>query len=206
MFEDSTKLLNLKDTDVTMKIYASLLSLASNKTLPNLTPLRKLSGIHVDLLDDTIIKRNSIKFFNSIFLSKLKKINLLEFHLMVSKPRRYEKKFKNYSKIFYEMHGVSDFTCIDVDEKIPKFSKKVKRVLLMSVKAGRGGQEFNSNVFRKINLIKNQSKKIKIIVDGGIDLHNARLLSKEGIYGVVVGSSLFKGSLKDNVKEFTKFC
>ncbi len=47
-------------------------------------------------------------------------------------------------------------------------------VLLMSVKAGASGQEFDESVLEKIKKVRQLSKSVKIIIDGGLDVENIK--------------------------------
>ncbi|VVB69739.1 Ribulose-phosphate 3 epimerase family protein [uncultured archaeon] len=193
---------------MTFKVYASLLSLV-DKPIPNLSSLRNLSGIHIDILDDTLIKSGltSTSFFNIDFLDELLDLNQLEFHLMTKNPVDYHIKFKKYSKVFYEMYkvnGSGSTPCIDLDDPIPNFKEFPEKILLMSVQAGLPGQKFDSNVFEKITSLENKHLSEKVVVDGGIDLYKAKLLKGMDVEGVVVGSGLFQGKLEDSVSEFAK--
>lgn len=47
-------------------------------------------------------------------------------------------------------------------------------VLLMSVKAGASGQEFDERVLEKIKAVRRLSKSIKIVIDGGLDVENIK--------------------------------
>lgn len=190
-------------------VYSSLLSITTVRPVPDLSPLKKLSGIHVDLLDNTLIKNgfSSTDYFNLDFLNKLKELNNLEFHLMTVHPVDYKIMFKVYSKVFYEMYKVNPtglMPCIDLDDLIPKFVEEPEKILLMSVQAGLSGQVFDSTVFTKLTELEQVGLSERVIVDGGIDLYKAKILKGLKIEGVVIGSSLFQGNLENNVNEFIK--
>ncbi len=88
----------------------------------------------------------------------------------------------------------------------PKLLTSLNAVLLMSVKAGFGGQEFDERVFSKIAdliNIKNESgADFSIIVDGGINPGNIKALNQAGVDEVAVGRSLITGNIEKNLQQF----
>lgn len=77
-------------------------------------------------------------------------------------------------------------------------------VLVMSVKAGFGGQEFDHKVLEKIrelSEIRNDSGyKFKICIDGGIGEENIKQVKDAGVDEVAVGG-LFEGDLLENYRK-----
>ena len=75
-------------------------------------------------------------------------------------------------------------------------------ILLMSVNPGFPGQKFISGTLKKIslvrNLINNSGKKIRLEVDGGINLENIGEVAKAGADTFVAGSAIFNS---DNYKQ-----
>jgi ribulose-phosphate 3-epimerase len=69
-------------------------------------------------------------------------------------------------------------------------------VCLMSVNPGYGGQSFIPHSMEKIKqlrkMIDSSGLKVKIEVDGGIDLENARQVIEAGADVLVAGSTVFK--------------
>lgn len=98
-------------------------------------------------------------------------------------------------------------------EKILGFQNEVDQILLMTVHPGFGGQTFLSGSSEKIRRVKeilnNNSNRIPIEVDGGVNLKTIRNCHASGASLFVVGSFLFKGSdltlrlqeLKDKLKD-----
>lgn len=68
-------------------------------------------------------------------------------------------------------------------------------VVVMSVKAGWGGQKFCETAFEKIETLnaykKENNKKVLIEVDGGVNQTNAAMLFKHGADILVCGSAVF---------------
>jgi ribulose-phosphate 3-epimerase len=79
-------------------------------------------------------------------------------------------------------------------------------ILVMSVNPGFGGQEFIPETLEKLkdvkNMVKASGRDIDIEVDGGITLKNVDTILKAGANVIVSGSSVFRGNITDNVKNF----
>ena len=90
-----------------------------------------------------------------------------------------------------------------IDEEI---LMKLDVILVMSVKAGFGGQEFKEEAIEKIKrlseLREKESFKYRICVDGGITLENIKSVAEAGADEVCVGRRLFKGDLADNIDRY----
>jgi ribulose-phosphate 3-epimerase len=81
-------------------------------------------------------------------------------------------------------------------------------VLLMSVPAGRGGQEFREEAISKIEQLAairdSGGYRFKIHVDGGVTVDNIRQIRIAGADEVSVGKRIFEGDLKGNMDRFEK--
>lgn len=79
-------------------------------------------------------------------------------------------------------------------------------VLVMSVKAGFGGQDFDGSVVDKIKKLDDIRRKdntpFKIHVDGGITSDNIGKVAIAGADEVSVGRKLFEGNLEINLEKF----
>ena len=88
-------------------------------------------------------------------------------------------------------------------EKVHPFLDKIDLLLLMSVNPGFAGQGFIDNVYGKIEAAatfrRDHKLGFEIMVDGGVDLGNAKRLYSIGADILVSGSSFFKSS---NYSEF----
>lgn len=100
---------------------------------------------------------------------------------------------------------------IDLDTKVPedpKILKNVSVVLVMSVKAGFGGQEFNPSALGKIKrlseLREGENYPYKICVDGGVTVENIKSISSAGADEVTIGRRLFEGDISENIRKFKK--
>lgn len=90
-------------------------------------------------------------------------------------------------------------------ERAYPFLDKIDLLLLMSVNPGFSGQAFMDNVYKKIEMAaqfrKDSKLSFQIMVDGGVDLDNAKKLHESGADILVSGSSFFKSK---DYKEFIR--
>ena len=71
--------------------------------------------------------------------------------------------------------------------KVEKYFDKIDYLLIMSVQAGLGGQEFIPSIIKKINKINKKEHNFLIGVDGGINYETAKLVIDK-VDVLVVGS------------------
>lgn len=103
---------------------------------------------------------------------------------------------------------------LDLDTSVDKLEndilKRLDCVLVMSVKAGFGGQEFCEKVIKKIKRLNELKKKegydFKICVDGGVTLDNIKIIAEAGTDEVAIGRKLFKGNLAANIEKYKESC
>ena len=81
-------------------------------------------------------------------------------------------------------------------------------VLLMTYPAGRGGKEFNSGVYDKIEElidIKTREKfTFNICLDGGISEDNIKSVKIAGVDEVAMTKRILEGDIEDNLEKFYK--
>lgn len=168
---------------------------------------------HLDVMDGAFVKYQTI---DNTYLEQLKEKSVLLFdvHLMVEHP---EKVIKKYIKagadiltIHYEVFddqeklistlkkiksknvlaGIS--IDLDTDSKVLEpILKYVDLVLVMTVKAGKGGQEFQKSALKKIKYIRSLSEEVLIEVDGGINPTTASQCVKAGADILVSGNYIY---------------
>ncbi|MEM4391029.1 MAG: HisA/HisF-related TIM barrel protein, partial [Candidatus Diapherotrites archaeon] len=104
-----------------------------------------------------------------------------------------------------EDHGLKVGMAIDINtdqKKIYPFLDKIDLALVMSVKAGKGGQKFQEKVLTKIKELKkeiqNNELQCEIEVDGGIKPETAKKCLNAGANLLVVGSYIFKNPIGIN--------
>jgi len=79
--------------------------------------------------------------------------------------------------------------------EIGSYLNDVKVIQLMSIKrTGFSGEQFSDEVFTKIEELKSLKPDIQIVVDGGVNLDNGKLLVQAGVSGLVVGSGIWQAS------------
>jgi ribulose-phosphate 3-epimerase len=100
---------------------------------------------------------------------------------------------------------------LDIDTPISiieeNLFKDLDVILVMSVKAGFGNQEFRFDVLEKVNSLSKLKKKnnfsFRICVDGGITPSSIREVYKAGADEAVIGRRIFKeGNVENNLKMF----
>lgn len=177
---------------------------------------------HLDVMDGLFVKNQTVDY---TYLEQLKMSSILLFdvHLMVQNPTKviskYAKAGANILTIHYEafnddkkfikslkkirklemMAGIA----LDLDtsvESIEPFLKYCDLVLIMSVKAGKGGQQFSESAIKKIKALRKLDSKILIEVDGGIDNISSQKAVKAGADIVVSGSYIYNNEAYEAIQ------
>lgn len=76
-------------------------------------------------------------------------------------------------------------------KKIEKLIPRLDTVLILGVTPGRSGQKFQKPVLKKISQLR-KYKKIKIAVDGGVNLKNAQEILAAGADTLCAASAIYK--------------
>ncbi len=168
---------------------------------------------HLDVMDGQYVKYKTV---DSTYLEQLKEKSTLLFdvHLMVKNPEKvvakYIKAGANIITIHYEVFeneeklidllkyikskGVMAGLAIDQETKIEVVEKLLPLldlVLVLCVKAGKGGQEFNKNALQKIKYIRSLDENVLIEVDGGINDKTGAQCVRAGADILVSGSYIY---------------
>lgn len=167
---------------------------------------------HLDVMDGEFVPNKSIdyKYFDQL---KEKSPLLFDAHLMINAPEKVIDKYIKYSDIIsihYEAFedkdkliktlqkikraGIMAGIAIDLGtdiKVIDQFIKYVDLVLIMTVKAGKGGQKFEKDALKKVKYVRNLNPDILIEVDGGINGENANLCVKAGADILVSGNYIY---------------
>ena len=106
--------------------------------------------------------------------------------------------------------GLSVGLGLDIETTIAKIDPTILTnldvVLVMSVKAGFGGQEFDKRAINKLKELDEirirDDSPFKIHDDGGITLESIYNVHRMGVDEVSVGRKLFEGDLGENLKKF----
>ncbi len=108
--------------------------------------------------------------------------------------------------------GLSVGLALDLGSPVEKIDSflitNLDAILVMSVKAGFGGQNFESSALekvKKLGAIKSKDQTpFKICVDGGILPKHVKKLARSGADELAIGKKLFVGSLEENIKIYIK--
>ena len=94
------------------------------------------------------------------------------------------------------------------EELDPVILNNLDVVLVMSVKAGFGGQDFDKKALGKLKWLDEvrvrDDTPFKLHDDGGITLESIHNIHKIGVEEVSIGRRLFDGDLAENIKRFQK--
>ena len=168
---------------------------------------------HLDIMDGEFTKYKTIDYK---YLEQLREKSTLLFnaHLMVENPDKVVDKyikngadiitvhyeaFENTDKLIKTLKRIKNkgkmvglaidlFTDIKEIETIIKY---LDLVLIMSVKAGKGGQKFDKKAIDKIKYVRKQNPQILIEVDGGINKETAPLCIKAGADILCAGTYIY---------------
>lgn len=195
-----------------MKIAPSILDADFKKLQADLDSIQTCDRVHLDIMDGQYVP--NISFGPPV----LKGVNFpkpTEVHLMVDNPENFIEWFAPLGIMGATFHientgeeraiallkalknqDLAAGICIDgytgPEALTDEMLSLADQVLVMSVKAGFGGQSFMPESADKIKAIRARGYKGEIEVDGGVNLDNVSSLSVAGADIVVVGSFLMK--------------
>lgn len=170
--------------------------------------------VHVDVMDGVYVPA---KTFGVEMVDALQGIGVLDVHLMVDRPELVVRDYVSAGADRVVFHpsasddvggtlrmirdlGAIAGLALDVDEDVrwlepwfePMEDNLVDQVLVMTVKAGAGGQSFMPAMLDKVREVRRiVGPEVGIVVDGGV---NARVVAEcraAGVDGVVAGSAVF---------------
>ena len=170
---------------------------------------------HLDIMDGRFVPNISYgPMFVEVFRKATSKI--CDVHLMIEEPGNYAEAFKKAGADILSVHieacphlhrniqqikslgmqagvAVNPHTPVDVLKDI---LADIDMVCLMSVNPGFGGQSFIPHTLLKIKqlrkMIDERSLNVKIEIDGGVTLENAKSIIDAGADVLVAGSTVFK--------------
>lgn len=177
---------------------------------------------HLDVMDGKFTKYKSIdyRYFEQL---REKSALLFDCHLMIESPEKlihkYIKSPANIITLHYESFENKE-TMVKTLKKIKKAEKMVglaidlgtnievidpyisllDMVLIMSVKAGKGGQKFDKSAINKIKYVRSLKPEILIEVDGGINNETAPQCVKAGADILVAGSYIYDNDTYDAIQ------
>jgi len=168
-------------------------------------------SLHMDIMDGHFV--DNISFGPGVVQSVRSVTGLpIHSHLMVDNPGKFIDVFFQKGSDTVTVHvetirgkpnplkdrmGISFNPDVPVEETYP-YLEKAEIVLVMSVYAGFGGQEFLPETLDKIKQLSSVREKERynyiISVDGGINAESARQCAAEGADELIVGSYITRSS------------
>ena len=180
--------------------------------------------IHVDVMDGHFVQNITMGPPIIKMVRKCTKLPL-DVHLMISPVEKYIKAFADAGSDIITIHPEATDNLKRAVSTIKSLGKKagvslnpktpisalmdvineIDLILIMSVNPGFAGQSFMSEVLPKVSelrkMINDKKLKIDIEIDGGINFETAPLAVKAGANILVSGTTIFSGSLKDNIQK-----
>ena len=180
--------------------------------------------IHIDVMDGHFVPNITM---GPPIIKMVRKCTKLPFdvHLMISPVEKYIKAFADAGSDIITIHPEATDNLKRAVGTIKSLGKKagvslnpktpisalmdvindIDLILIMSVNPGFAGQSFMSEVLPKVTelrkMINDKKLKIDIEIDGGINFETAPLAIKAGANILVSGTTIFSGSLKDNIQK-----
>jgi ribulose-phosphate 3-epimerase len=180
--------------------------------------------IHIDVMDGHFVPNITM---GPPIIKMVRKFTKLPFdvHLMISPVEKYIKAFADAGSDIITIHPEATDNLKRAVSTIKSLGKKagvslnpktpisalmdvindIDLILIMSVNPGFAGQSFMSEVLPKVTelrkMINDKKLKIDIEIDGGINFETAPLAVKAGANILVSGTTIFSGSLKDNIQK-----
>ena len=209
-----------------IKISPSILSADFSILSDEIKSLEKAGAdlIHVDVMDGHFVPNITM---GPPIIKMIRKCTKLPFdvHLMISPVEKYIKAFADAGSDIITIHPEATDNLKRAVGTIKSLGKKagvslnpktpisalmdvindIDLILVMSVNPGFAGQSFMSEVLPKVTelrkMINDKKLKIDIEIDGGINFETAPLAVKAGANILVSGTTIFSGSLKDNIQK-----
>ena len=209
-----------------IKISPSILSADFSTLGDEIKSLEKAGAdlIHVDVMDGHFVPNITM---GPPIIKMVRKCTKLTFdvHLMISPVEKYIKAFADAGSDIITIHPEATDNLKRAVGTIKSLGKKagvslnpktpisalmnvindIDLILIMSVNPGFAGQSFMSEVLPKVTelrkMINDKKLKIDIEIDGGINFETAPLAVKAGANILVSGTTIFSGSLKDNIQK-----
>ena len=180
--------------------------------------------IHIDVMDGHFVPNITM---GPPIIKQIRKCTKLPFdvHLMIAPVEKYIKAFADAGSDIITLHPEATDNLKRAVQTVKSFGKKtgvslnpktpisalmdvindIDLILIMSVNPGFAGQSFMSEVLPKVTelrkMINDKKLKIDIEIDGGINFETAALAVKAGANILVSGTTIFSGSLKDNIQK-----
>lgn len=145
-----------------------------------------VSRVQVDVIDGKFAER---KTMGPEELNMIDTVVAFDVHLMVEKPEEWVSRcaMGGVDRVFGQVEKMEDVVAFvgdvqaegmavglayDMDTSLDGLKEVIDNldaVLLLAVKAGKQGQEFDEKVLEKIKEVRELSKKITLVIDGGLN-------------------------------------
>ena len=209
-----------------IKISPSILSADFSILSDEIKSLEKAGAdlIHIDVMDGHFVPNITM---GPPIIKMIRKCTKLPFdvHLMISPVEKHIKAFADAGSDIITIHPEATDNLKRAVGTIKSLGKKagvslnpktpisalldvindIDLILIMSVNPGFAGQSFMGEVLPKVTelrkMINDKKLKIDIEIDGGINFETAPLAVKAGANILVSGTTIFSGSLKDNIQK-----
>ena len=170
---------------------------------------------HLDVMDGRFVPNIS---YGPMIIKFMRKTSnkIFDVHLMIEEPERYAEDFKDAGANILTVHmeacrhlhrniqqikslGMQAGVALNPHTPVTSLIdilQDIDVVLLMSVNPGFGGQKFILNTISKIQVLRkmidDSSLPVKIEIDGGVTLENAKDIIVAGADVLVAGNTVFK--------------
>jgi ribulose-phosphate 3-epimerase len=169
---------------------------------------------HLDVMDGRFVPNIS---FGLPVIEQIRKSTkkLCDVHLMIEEPGKYAADFakagadiltvhyeacKHLHRNIQQIKDLGMVAGVALNPHTPvqllqDVLANIDLVLIMSVNPGFGGQQFIPHTLQKVKLLRQRIDElglnVKIEIDGGVGLQNAKALADAGAHVLVAGSSVF---------------
>lgn len=184
----------------------------------------KTERVQIDIIDGIFADNKTI---DPVVFEEVETTLKLDYHLMVKNPINWVERcirggadriigqiemMESQAEFVGKVEEVGAYVglAIDIDTPVSKLDPTIitnlDAVLVMSVPAGFGGQEFNEKALDKIKELDEirlrDTSPFKIIIDGGVSLEVLTKLLPTGVDEVAIGRKIFEGDLEANLEKF----
>lgn len=145
-----------------------------------------VSRVQVDVIDGKFAERKTL---GPEELNMVDTVVAFDVHLMVEKPEEWVSRcaMGGADRVFGQVEKMEDVAAFvgdvqaegmavglayDIDTPVDGLKEVVDNldaVLLLAVKAGKQGQEFDEKVLEKIKKVRELSKRVSLVIDGGLN-------------------------------------